>query len=457
MIWIRRVQSTPKIQKKKTVIPDEYAEFKPLFEENIKEALAEHQEWDHEIELVEGAKLKPGPIYPLTRDQQEELKKYIKKNLEKGYIRPSNSPMASPILFVPKKNGELRLCVDYRQLNNATRRNVYPLPLISELMDKFQGAKWFTKFDVRDGYHRIRIKEGHEWMTAFKTREGLYEYLVMPFGLTNAPATFQSLINKALAEYLDVFVTAYLDDVIVYTNGTLEEHVEHVKKVLTKMRQYRLLIHPDKSEFHTTKTSYLGFIITRDHVSMDPAKTSEIAKWPQPSTVKQVQSFLGFANFYRKFIRTYSKIAAPLTEITKKERGFQWLKAQKQAFLNLKSQFTKAPMLQMFNPELETFVETDASDFALGACLSQKQPDGKRRPVAFYSRKFTPAELNYDIHDKELLAVVAAFEQWEVYLLGPKYRVTVYSDHKNLTSFTTTKKLNRRQVRWAEMLAQFNF
>jgi hypothetical protein len=456
MIWVRRVGADTEGDSHMN-IPNEYQEYQWLFEENIEEALPDHQDWDHKIPLKEGTKLRPEPLRPLSREQHEELKQYLKTNLKKGYIRDSESQVAFPILFVPKKNGKLRLCVDYRQLNNATIKNRYPLPLITELMQRLQGAKWFTKFDIREGYYRIRIAEGEEWKTAFRTSEGLYEYQVMPFGLTNAPATFQAVINAALHEYLYIFVIAYLDDVLVYTNGSLEEHVEHVKKVLNKLAEKKLLIHPDKSEFHVQETTYLGFIVNTEGIKMDPEKTDEIAKWPVPKTVKEVQSFLGFTNFYRRFIKGYSAMTAPLTEITKKEKGFQWGEKEQKAFEGLKELFTQAPMLAMYDPELEIIVETDASDFAQGICISQKQGDGKIRPIGFHSRKFTPAELNYDVHDKELMAVVTAFEQYEPYLIGAKHQVTVYSDHKNLTGFTTTKKLNRRQVRWAETLAQFDF
>ena len=279
----------------------------------------------------------------------------------------------------------------------------------------------------------------------------------MPFGLTNAPATFQAVINHALREYLDVFCTAYLDDVLVYTNGTLEEHREHVRKVLKRLQEYRLLVHPDKSEFHRKKVTYLGFIISPDRISMDPEKIQAIAEWPRPESVKDIQSFLGFANFYRKFVKGYSQITAPLTEATKKANPrFAWTKEMQSAFDHLKNVFTTAPVLQLFNWDLETRVETDASDYAIGACLSQKH-EKNWKPIAFYSRKMTAPELNYDVHDKELLAIVEAMSQWKIYLEGPKHEVTVFSDHKNLSSFTEKKELNRRQVRWAETLASFHF
>ncbi|KAH7562940.1 reverse transcriptase [Bipolaris maydis] len=468
VIWIRQVATTkegpvPQVasvhDEPLLAVPAEYrtSEFKELFEENEATDLAEHQDWDHEIILEEGAKLSPGGMYPIAPEHDAELRDYLQKNLKKGFIRPGSGPMASPILFVKKPNGKWRLCVDYRRLNSVTRKNRYPLPLITELMDRLQGAKWFTKFDVREGFYRIRIKEGHEWMTAFKTKYGLFEYTVMPFGLTNAPATFQSVINNALHEYLGIFVTAYLDDVLVYSSGTREEHVEHVKKVLRKLKEYKLYLQPGKCEFHTQETEFLGFIISTEGVKMNPKKIQTVQEWPKPKTVKDVQSFLGFANYYRKFIKDYSKITTPLTEITKKEIGFKWEQEHQEAFDRIKQIFLEAPVLEMYSPQRPTRVETDASDYALGAVLSQQCTNKKWRPVFYHSRKFSGAELNYDVHDKELLGVVDAFEQWEVYLLGLPDTIEVFTDHQNLTSFMTTKKLNRRQVRWAEMLAQFDF
>ena len=450
-----RQQEDPRDQAK--IIREDYPQEQEIFEERTEEALPAHQKWDHEIPLREGAKLITRKMHRMSPEHLKSLREYLETNLEKGYIRPSESEFASPVLFVPKKNGKLRLCVDYRHLNSATIRNQYPLPLISDLQDQLQGAKWFTKFDIREGYYRIRMAAGEEWKTAFKTRFGLYEYCVMPFGLTNAPATFQAVINHALREYLDVFCTAYLDDVLVYTNGTLEEHREHVRKVLKRLQEFRLLVHPDKSEFHRKKVTYLGFIISPDRISMDPEKIEAIAEWPRPESVKDIQSFLGFANFYRKFVKGYSQITAPLTEATKKTNTrFAWTKEMQSAFDHLRMVFTTAPVLQLFNWDLETRVETDASDYAIGACLSQKH-EKNWKPIAFYSRKMTAPELNYDVHDKELLAIVEAMSQWKIYLEGPKHEVTVFSDHKNLSSFTEKKELNRRQVRWAETLASFHF
>lgn len=437
-------------------IPAAYKEYESLFREGpINEALPKHQPWDHEIPIKPGETLTFGPLYQLSGTELGVCKEYIDENLAKKFIRPSTSPTASPILFVKKKDNSLRLCVDYRNTNSKTIKDRYALPLIKELQDRLQGAQWLTSLDLRGAYNLIRMKEGEEWKTAFRTRYGVFEYLVMPFGLTNAPATFQRMINEQLHEYLDIFVVAYLDDILIFSK-TEAEHIEHVKRVLDKLKRANLLVKPEKCEFHKTELPFLGHIVGGSGIRMDPAKIEAVLSWPTPESVVEVQSFLGYANFYRSYIGKYSKIATPLTELTRKDKPFEWTEEAEKTFKDLKQRFTTAPILMIFDPELEIIVETDASDFALGGCLNQLSA-GKLKPVAYYSRKLSPAELNYDVHDKELLAIVEVFKQWRVYLEGSKYPVKVWTDHKNLTSFTTTKILNRRQVRWSEELSAYNF
>ena len=439
------------------VLPQEYREFEKLFsEEEAEIELPKHQPWDHEIPLEPGKNPTFGPIYSLNAKELGALKEYIDDNLRKGYIRPSQSPAGYPIIFVPKKDGKLRLCVDYRQLNGITIKNRYALPLINELHDRFRGAKFFTKLDLRGAYNLVRMRKGEEWKTAFRTRYGHFEYMVMPFGLTNAPATFQALINQTLHEYLDVSVVVYLDDILIYSSSK-EEHTIHVKKVLSALQERHLYLKLEKCEFYKQSVGFLGFQITTNGIQMEESKVSSIKEWPVPNNVKEVQSFLGFANFYRRFIKGYSSITTPMTELTKKGQDFIWTSEAQKAFEKLKEHFTTAPILRSFDPEDLIVLETDSSDYAIGAVLSQPDDELRLRPVAYYSRKLTSAELNYEIHDKELLAIVAAFQEWRVYLEGTKHQVAVITDHKNLLYFTTTKVLNRRQVRWSELMSRYNF
>jgi transposase InsO family protein len=417
---------------------------------------------DHAIELTSGAVPPAKKPYGLTREQAAVVKAYVEDMLGKGFIRPSSSPYAAPVLIVKKPDGELRICVDYRALNALTIKDRNAPPLIQETMTRLGRAAFFTKLDIIAAFNEIRIREGDEAKTAFLTRYGLYEYLVTPFGLCNAPGTFQRLINSTLQEFLDNFCTAYMDDILIYSE-TEEEHTEHVRKVLEKLRQANLFVDIKKCEFHVKTVKYLGLIISTEGISMDPAKVETIKQWQRPKCMKDVQQFLGFANFYRRFIRNYSNITKPLVELTKAENRdflYPWRtdSSQHHAFESLKAAFTTAPILAHFDPDAETWLETDASDFIAAAVLSQKSKhDGLLRPVAFLSHKMSPAECNYEIYDKELLAIVRAFEEWHAELAGTADSVKVLTDHKNLQYFMSTKQLNRRQARWAEFLAEFNF
>jgi len=392
----------------------------------------------------------------MSQYQLNTLKTYLDEMLVQGKITHSQSPAGAPILFVPKPDGLLRLCVDYRQLNKLTILDKYPLPLMSELRDRVASATIFTKLDLKDGYHLIRIKKGDEWKTAFRTRYGQYEYKVMPFGLVNAPATFQRMMNKILREFLDQGVVVYLDDILIYSK-THAEHVAMVKKVLSRLMEHQLAVSIKKSEFHVKAVEFLGYIVATDGVTMSTWKVDSIRKWKGPRSVKEVQIFLGFANFYRRFIANFSKICKPITETLKGDKQkFSWGREQNMAFEKLKQRFTTAPILAHFYLERETVIETDASDFALRSILSQFQ-DKRLHPVAFHSRKLNSAERNYEIHDKELLAILEAFKEWKHYLYGADKPITVYTDHQNLPHFLTTKKWNQRQIRWAQLLASFNF
>jgi hypothetical protein len=439
-----------------TQLPPDYQDFADVFEEKNADKLPPHRpNVDHEIPLVPGAKPVYGPIYNLSETELKTLKEYIDRMVEKGFIRPSKSPFGSPVLFVKKPDGSLRLCVDYRKLNDMTIKNRYPLPLISELFDRLKHAKYYTRLDIQDAYNRLRIAEGDEWKTAFRTRYGHFEYLVMPFGLTNAPATFQAYANDCLRDFLDLFCIVYFDDVLIFSD-TLEEHVDHVKRVLSRLRDYGLTCKLKKCEFHATSVSFLGFVISPDGVSMDPDRVEAITEWPVPTDVHEIQIFLGFANFYRRFVDGYSRVVSPITSLLCKGQKFNWSSACQSAFEELKHRFTSAPILKHFDPDLPIRIHTDASGFAISAIISQLH-NSHWHPVAFYSRKCIPAECNYDVPDREMLAVVESMRHWRHYLEGARHPIQVLSDHKNLTSFMSTKVLNRRQARWAELLANYDF
>ena len=438
-----------------SLIPEIYHEFADVFSKAKAQKLAQHRPYDLKIEIENGATPPPSRMYSLLQSELQTLREFIDEHLALGFIRTSTSPHGAPILFIKKKDGSLRLCVDYRGLNKISKKDRYPLPLISDLLDTPGKARIYTKIDLRHAYHLVRITEGDEWKTTFRTRYGSFEWLVMPFGLTNAPAAFQCFINDIFSDMLDVNVIAYLDDILIYSDNP-DNHPEHVCEVLRRLRANNLFAKAEKCEFHKDSVEYLGYILSTDGLTMALDKVKTISDWPEPRKVKDVQSFLGFANFYRRFIHNYSDIAVPLTRLTRKDAPWNFDTKAREAFEQLKSAFTTAPILAHWNPDNKLIVETDASDYALAAILSQYTPEGVLHPIAFHSRTFNSAELNYDVHDKELLAIFEAFSHWRQYLEGAGDPIDVLTDHKNLEYFTSTKLLTRRQVRWSEYLSQFN-
>ncbi|KAG5714987.1 hypothetical protein E4T56_gene5393 [Termitomyces sp. T112] len=375
------------------VVPPEYHEFADVFSEGSAKELPPHHSYDHKINLKEGTSPPFGKIYNMSKIKLQALKEYLDDMLGKGFIRLSISMAGAPVLFAKKKDGSLQLCVDYRGLNKVTKKNWYPLPLIRDLVDRLRSAKIYTKINLHSGYNNVRIAPGHEWKTPFHTHYGLFEYLVMPFGMTNSPATFQYFMNDIFHNMNDIFVIVYLDDILIYLN-LLAEHLEHIRRC----------------SFHTTEVKYLGVIVTPDGVRMDPTKVDVILNWPSPQNVKEVQSFLEFANFYCRFIDNYSRITKPLNRLTWKDTPWDWDSKCQSVFLLLKKAFTSAPVLCHFDPSLPIVLECDASNYAIARILSQSNSGGKDlHPVAFYTRSMIPAELNYNIYDKELLTIVEAF------------------------------------------------
>lgn len=440
---------------KPSQLPPQYYQFSKVFSEKEANKLPPHRSFDCKIDLIEGKEPPYGPIYQLTETELQLLRDYIESNLAKGFIRPSTSPAGAPVLFVPKPGGGLRLCVDYRGLNKITIKNRYPLPLISELLDRLRSAKIFTKIDLRSAYNLVRIREGDEYKTAFRTRYGHFEYLVMPFGLTNAPAAFQSGINEIFYDCLDKFVVIYLDDILIFSNNE-EQHEEHVKLVLQRLQDHGLYAKLEKCEFHQTSISYLGYVISPDGISMDKSKVSAINDWSAPKSQKDIQVFLGFCNFYRRFIPNFSKLAQPLTSLLKKNAPFSWTSTTRQSFDSIKQSFASEQILAHPNPDQQYIVEVDASNFGLGCILSQYDSNNILRPISFHSRSLSSAERNYVIGDKELLALKVALEEWRHYLEQAKHPVLVYTDHKNLEYMESAKIQNSRHARWALFFSRFN-
>ena len=343
------------------------------------------------------------PLYKMSPLELEEAKKQIESMLDHGFVRPSDSPYGAPVLFVPKKDGSLRFCIDYRWLNKKTVKNRYPLPLPEELFDRLGSAKVFSKIDLRSGYWQMPVKPGDVHKTAFKTRWGLYEFLVMPFGVTNAPAQFMNMMNALLGEYLDKFVLIFLDDVLIYSANP-QDHAEHLRKVLGKLREHKLYAKASKCEMLKTSVEFLGQQISKGGMTPTEAKLKAVRDWATPEDVKGVRSFLGFANYYRRFVQNFAAIADPLTSLTRKDVEWQWGPYQRRAFQQLKEALCAAPVLLFPDPKLPYTVVTDVSGTAAGGILMQDQGDGLQ-PLAFLSRQLKPTEQRYSAYEQGLVAV----------------------------------------------------
>lgn len=424
------------------------SEYQEVFPVELPKGLPPHRLVDHTIELMPNTATPYKASYRMSPLELQEVKKQIDELLNQGYIQPSKSPYGSPVLFVKKKEGTLRMCVDYRALNKITIKNKYPLPRIDELLDRLTGAKYFSKIDLRSGYHQVRIAEQDIEKTAFNCRYGHYEFLVLPFGLCNAPATFMYLMNELFKPFLDTFVIVYLDDILIYSKS-LNEHRHHVKQVLEILRENNLYAKKEKCELFREEVSFLGHRVSGNGIGMEKEKIDAVLKWPVPSNVHDIQQFLGLSGYYRKFINNFSGIAAPISELLSNKITFKWTDRQQNAFEQLKQAMVTAPVLSLPDPSLPYTVKCDASGFALGAELSQNQ-----KPIAYLSHKLSAAERNYSTHEKEQLAIITALREWRHYLLGT--HVKIETDHMSLKYLQTQPNLSPRQARWQEFLSQYD-
>ncbi|WVZ97721.1 hypothetical protein U9M48_043235 [Paspalum notatum var. saurae] len=425
------------------------SEYADVFPKDLPPGLPPLRGIEHQIDLIPGTQLPNRAPYRMNPDETKEIQRQVQALLDKGYIRESLSLCSVPVLLVPKKDGSWRMCVDCRAINNITIRYRYPIPRLDDMLDELSGAIIFTKLDLRSGYHQIRMKLGDEWKTAFKTKFGLYEWLVMPFGLTNAPSTFMRLMNEVLRPFVGLFVVVYFDDILIYSK-TMEEHLEHLSVVFDALRTARLFGNMEQCTFCTQRVSFLGYVVTPQGIEVDSSKIDAIRDWPTPTTVTQIRSFLGLAGFYRRFVRDFSSIAAPLHELTKKGVPFAWGDSQAVAFNTLKDKLTHAPLLQLpdFNKVFE--LECDASGIGLGAVLLQ---EGK--PVAYFSEKLSGASLKYSTYDKELYALVRTLQTWQHYLWHREF--IIHSDHEALKHIRTQTNLNRRHANWVEFIESFPY
>ena len=458
-------------------IPDQYQRHAKIFSEQESQRLPKHTIWDHAIELLPGApSTLPGRLLPLTQEEIAEAKKFVEEHLRRNTIRPSWSPYAANFFFVKKKDGKLRPVQDYRPLNKWTKKNRNVSPLIPSVVDRLAGCTLFTKFDIRWGYNNIRIKPGDEWKAAFLTPEGLFEPTVMFFGLTNSPATFQMMMNTIFRQPVMLgWFSIFMDDGVIHTRQksgeTKEQHIarhrRYVHEIFDTLAENDLYVKPEKCAFEQEEIEYLGVIVGKGQLRMDPKKLHAVLNYPTPRNATDIRAFLGFTGYYRYFVKNYSAIVRPLLALTRKSATFHWGKEEQAAFDEIRTIMCRAPVLRQPDFQKKFYLQTDASAYGVGAVLSQegdtttpslakfKKP--VTHPVAFFSATFTPTERNYDIYERELLAVMKALAHWRPYLGWTKFPFTIMTDHANLQYWKSPKNLNRRTARWHADLQEYDY
>ncbi|GJS22528.1 putative reverse transcriptase domain-containing protein [Tanacetum coccineum] len=422
-------------------------DFPEVFPEDLS-GLPPTRQVEFQIDLIPGAAPVARAPYRLAPSEMKELSEQLKELSDKGFIRPSSSPWGAPVLFVKKKDGSFRMCIDYRELNKLTVKNRYPLPRIDDLFDQLQGSSVYSKIDLRSGYHQLRVREEDIPKTAFRTRYGHYEFQVMPFGLTNAPAVFMDLMNRVCKPYLDKFVIVFIDDILIYSKNK-QEHEEHLKLILELLKKEELYAKFSKCEFWIPKVQFLGHVIDSEGIHVDPAKIESIKDWASPKSPTEIRQFLGLAGYYRRFIEGFSKIAKPMTKLTQKKVKFVWGDKQEAAFQLLKQKLCSAPILALPEGSEDFIAYCNASKKGLCAVLMQRE-----NVISYASRQLMIHEKNYMTHDLELGAVVFALKIWRHYLYGTK--CTVFTDHKSLQHILNQKELNMRQRRWLELLSDYD-
>ena len=432
-----------------SVVKSLLQEFDDVFPNDIPSGLPPLRGIEHQIDFIPGASIPNRPAYRSNPEETKELQRQVEELLAKGYVRESMSPCAVPVLLVPKKDGTWRMCVDCRAINQITVKYRHPIPRLDDMLDELHGSCIFSKIDLKSGYHQIRMREGDEWKTAFKTKYGLYEWLVMPFGLTNAPSTFMRLMNHILRPFIGRFVVVYFDDILIYSK-TLDEHLEHLHNVLSVLRKEKLFANLKKCSFCTNQIVFLGYVVNDKGVEVDGEKVKAIKEWPTPKSITEVRSFHGLASFYRRFVRDFSTLAAPLTEVIKKSVGFKWGSEQERAFNLIKEKLSSAPILSLPDFSKTFEIECDASGIGIGAVLMQE-----RHPIAFFSEKLNGAALNYPTYDKELYALVRALQTWQHYLWPKEF--VIHTDHESLKHLKGQGKLNKRHAKWLEFIETFPY
>jgi hypothetical protein len=454
---------TARRDSKKVSIPAEYCRHAKIFSEEEAQRFPPSRTWDHAIDLKPDA---PDTInckvYPLNQRYCLSLRKWLDKQLAKGYIQRSLSPIMSSFFFIKKKDNKLHPVQDYRTLNKHMVKNNAPLPNMKQAIADLADSFIFTMFNVRWGYNNVWIKDGDQYKAAFKTCFGVFEPNVMFFGLTNSLATFQTMMDQIFRPVIDkhtllgTVIHVYMDDIIIGTSSSIAAHTAAVHDVLDLLATHDLYLKISKCVFYVSCVPYLGVILEKGMTCMDPVKISGIKDWPIPTKVKDVRSFLGFCNFYRAFIRGFAHLARPLNLLTRKDTVWKWGMKEQDTFDTLKTRVTSEPILVQPDLTKQFILEVDASGYAVGAVLLQKKADGRLHPIEYFSSTLNEAERNYDIYDLELLVIIKVLEHWKTYLGGSLHKIKIFSDHMNLQYWRQPQKISRRIAREVLTLSEYD-
>jgi RNase H-like domain found in reverse transcriptase/Reverse transcriptase (RNA-dependent DNA polymerase) len=441
-------------------VPEEYQCHAVVFSEKATHLFPPSQPEDHAIQLkLDAPDMIKCKTYPLSKPEMDAAKKFLDENQAMGYIEPTNSPYSSPFFFIKKKDGMLWLVQDYREINKWTIRDVYLIPQITHILEQLQGKTLFTALDICWGYNNIQIKPEDRHKAAFQTPYGLYQPNIMYFGLTNSPPTFQKTMDRLFWPLKDKYpgmLFVYMDDILIATTDDLPLHWRIVHDVLDLLKTESFFLKPSKCKFKCPSIDYLGIVIRNGAISIDPMKRDGLATWlEQLATVKQVCSTLGVFGYQRPFIQGFADIAKPLTELTKKDVPFAWTPRCTAAIQQLKQIVLSDPVLQQPHPDRPYTLEVDASQYTTGAILQQPDETGCLCPVSYDSQTFNDAERGYDIHDRELLAVIQGLLAWHHLLVGSPHKICVLTDHSNLKYYRHPQKISRQVACYLPKMLRF--
>ncbi len=449
-------ETTQNLENIKVKLLSKYQNFLDVFDWAQTDKLSSHRLYDHKIELTSDATSSCCRAYWMSLYKLQKVKKYLNENLFKEFITLSKASYFSLVLFILKANEDLRFCINYRKLNTIIKRNRYFLSLIDEIINKIVDCKHLTQLNIILTFNKLRMHSDSENYTIFIIALKAYKSKMLSFELINDSVSFQQYMNDVLWDFLNDFCQVYLDNILIYSK-TQQEHWQHVKMILNHLQEADLQVDIWKCEFNVEETVFLKVIVSEQNLRMNSIKVKVIVNWTTSINLKEVQSFVKFVNFYRRFIKNFSKLVKPFIQLTRKNTSFVWNKVCVQAFDNLKKQISSTSVLQHFNFKRQTILKIDVSDYVKGEILFQYDDENVLHSVAFYSKSIIFAECNYHIYDKKLLVIIQCFEHWRLKLECTELLIQMFIDHQTLKIFMKNKQLTQRQVNYLNILFKFNF